>query len=180
MIGNDIVDLELAAVQSNWQRKGWLQKIFTESEQNRIWKAENPNQMVWKLWSMKEAVYKAHQRRFSLSPKYNPRDFICADTLVGIDTYWYQTVSKQTKKYVYTIAYTDDTNFISKVFTDKSLEYKKTLQYYIADILDVNLSAVSIKKDDNGIPGVKIHNKFTDIPLSLSSHGSFSAFTINL
>ncbi|MHA7057438.1 4'-phosphopantetheinyl transferase superfamily protein [Aquimarina sp. M1] len=84
MIGNDIIDLKLAAVQSNWQRKGWLNKVFTASEQQRIWYAKNPGQMVWKLWSMKEATYKAHQRCFSLSPKYNPWDFVCLDTDVVI------------------------------------------------------------------------------------------------
>ncbi|WP_299253036.1 4'-phosphopantetheinyl transferase superfamily protein [uncultured Aquimarina sp.] len=180
MIGNDIVDLKLASVQSNWQRKGWLQKIFTESEQDRIWDAENSNHMVWKLWSMKEAAYKAHQRLFSLSPKYNPNDFICTDSNVMVHNYNYQTVSKQTEKYIYTIAYTDQSNFISKVFTDKSLEYKSKLVYYIADVMNVNLSAVTLQKDRNGIPYVKIDNRVTDIAISLSSHGSFSAFTIDL
>ncbi|AXT49658.1 4-phosphopantetheinyl transferase family protein [Aquimarina sp. BL5] len=180
MIGNDIVDLKLASVQSNWRRKGWLQKIFNESEQDRIWDAEDSNHMVWKLWSMKEAAYKAHQRLFSLSPRYNPYDFICTGANVTIQNYNYQTVSKQTEKYVYTIAYTDQTNFISKIFTDESLQYKRKLVYYIANVMDVNLSAVTLQKDVNGIPCVKIHNKVTDIAISLSSHGSFSAFTIDL
>ena len=30
MIGNDIVDLSLAAIQSNWQRRGFLEKQFTK------------------------------------------------------------------------------------------------------------------------------------------------------
>ena len=34
MIGNDIVDLDLARTQSNWQRKGFLDKIFTKKEKN--------------------------------------------------------------------------------------------------------------------------------------------------
>ena len=32
MIGNDVVDLQLAKTQSNWQRKGFLEKQFTEFE----------------------------------------------------------------------------------------------------------------------------------------------------
>ena len=36
MIGNDIVDLKLAKNQSNWQRKGFLEKQFTEEEQKTI------------------------------------------------------------------------------------------------------------------------------------------------
>ena len=71
MIGNDIVDLELAAVQSNWRRKGFLEKVFTASEREIISSGEDPDLTVWLLWSMKEAAYKAHQRRFSLSRRLN-------------------------------------------------------------------------------------------------------------
>lgn len=62
MIGNDVIDLTLANQESNWKRKGFLQKLFTASEQQRILKAINPFQMVWILWSIKESVYKANLR----------------------------------------------------------------------------------------------------------------------
>ncbi|UPQ78817.1 4'-phosphopantetheinyl transferase superfamily protein [Flavobacterium azooxidireducens] len=58
MIGNDVIDLALARVESNWQRKGCLDKLFTTKEQNLIFSAKNPTLMVWILWSRKEAVYK--------------------------------------------------------------------------------------------------------------------------
>lgn len=58
MIGNDVVDLALATIQSNWKRKGYLNKIFTKLEQEFISKSSNPDKMVWILWSRKEAVYK--------------------------------------------------------------------------------------------------------------------------
>ena len=35
-IGNDIVDLNLAKTESNWQRKGFLEKQFTQKEQEEI------------------------------------------------------------------------------------------------------------------------------------------------
>lgn len=59
MIGNDIVDLEIAAIESNWQRKGFLEKIFTMAERFLIHSANDPNLMVWLMWTMKEASYKA-------------------------------------------------------------------------------------------------------------------------
>jgi phosphopantetheinyl transferase (holo-ACP synthase) len=62
MIGNDIVDLALARKESNWQRKGFLDKIFTKKEQLQIVTAQNPETMVWNLWSRKEAVYKIYNR----------------------------------------------------------------------------------------------------------------------
>ena len=63
MIGNDIVDLELARKESNWKRKGFLDKIFAKNEQLLIFNAENPDTMVWNLWSRKEAAYKIYNRQ---------------------------------------------------------------------------------------------------------------------
>ena len=62
MIGNDVVDLVLAQKESNWKRKGFLNKLFTTFEQDLIQKASNQDEMVWMLWSIKESVYKAYQR----------------------------------------------------------------------------------------------------------------------
>jgi len=59
LIGNDIVDLAIAAVESNWKRKGYLEKIFTMTERFLITSAKDAEQMVWLLWTMKESVYKA-------------------------------------------------------------------------------------------------------------------------
>ena len=57
-IGNDVVDFQYAQQQSNWQRKGFLTKIFTSKEQDLIAESENQEKAVWQLWSQKEAVYK--------------------------------------------------------------------------------------------------------------------------
>lgn len=62
MIGNDVVDLVLAKTESNWKRKGYLDKLYTASEQKWIHTAADPDEMVWLLWSIKESVYKAYQR----------------------------------------------------------------------------------------------------------------------
>ena len=45
MIGNDVVDLKLAATESNWKRKGYLDKLFSVAEQEYIFNAEN--QLKW-------------------------------------------------------------------------------------------------------------------------------------
>jgi phosphopantetheine--protein transferase-like protein len=62
MIGNDVVDLVLAKKESNWKRKGFLDKLFTPFEQGLIQKNPNQEEIVWMLWSIKESVYKAYQR----------------------------------------------------------------------------------------------------------------------
>lgn len=66
MIGNDIVDLDLANIESDWKRKGFLDKIFTKKEQEIILNYEMPESMVWILWSMKEASYKIFNRQYGV------------------------------------------------------------------------------------------------------------------
>ncbi len=76
MIGNDVVDLNLAKTESNWQRKGFLEKQFTDFEISEILKSVNPFLKVWLFWSMKEAAYKCYvqeyQKRF-----FSPKKFSC-------------------------------------------------------------------------------------------------------
>lgn len=76
MIGNDLVDLHQAALDNNWQRKGFLHKVFTSPEQQLIQEAASPNYMVWLLWSMKEASYKIVNRTKGFR-SYNPTSFCC-------------------------------------------------------------------------------------------------------
>ena len=66
MIGNDIVDIVQARKESNWQRKGFLQKIFTANEQLLIAQSTTPEITVWLLWSMKEAAYKIYNRQTTI------------------------------------------------------------------------------------------------------------------
>jgi phosphopantetheinyl transferase (holo-ACP synthase) len=77
VIGNDIVDLALARKESNWKRPGYLNKIFTTKEQLLISSAENPNTMVWNLWSRKEAAYKIYNRATGIRG-YFPLNLECA------------------------------------------------------------------------------------------------------
>jgi phosphopantetheinyl transferase (holo-ACP synthase) len=78
MIGNDIVDLELAHKESNWKRNGFLDKIFTQNEQLLILNAKNPEVMVWNLWSRKEAAYKIYNRKTQIR-EYIPLQLECFD-----------------------------------------------------------------------------------------------------
>ena len=79
MIGNDIVDLKLASVESNWRRPNFITKIFTVSEQNFIARSKNPELEVWKLWSRKEAAYKIYNRETGMRG-YFPWKLECSIT----------------------------------------------------------------------------------------------------
>ena len=78
LIGNDIVDLAVAAQQSNWKRKGYLHKIFSEEEQLLILSTDKPDVMVWLLWSMKESAYKIYSRKKN-SRTFAPTQLCCQD-----------------------------------------------------------------------------------------------------
>lgn len=112
MIGNDIVDLALAQKESNWNRKGFLDKIFTKKEQLLISNSENPEIMVWNLWSRKEAVYKIYNRKTQIRG-YFPLQLECNDLEIKfgyvfgkttINDCSYFTKTKITAQYINTIA----------------------------------------------------------------------------
>jgi phosphopantetheinyl transferase (holo-ACP synthase) len=108
MIGNDIVDLALAKKESNWQRDRFLDKIFTVNEQLLIANAENPEIMVWNLWSRKEAAYKIYNRETGIRGFF-PLKLECSfeNTTLGtvsIKKKIYFTQSKIENDSIYTIA----------------------------------------------------------------------------
>lgn len=77
MVGNDLVDLRQAAWDSNWQRKGYLNKICMRSEEAMILKAHHPMAMLWLIWTMKEASYKVINRITGIR-NYSPRSYLCS------------------------------------------------------------------------------------------------------
>lgn len=77
MIGNDVIDIIQSRQESNWQRKGFLDKLFTVEEQALITEALNPEITVWLLWSMKEAAYKIYNRQTKIRA-YIPQKLVCS------------------------------------------------------------------------------------------------------
>lgn len=155
MIGNDIVDLALAKKESNWQRKGFLDKIFTQKEQLLIANTDNPESMVWNLWTRKEAAYKIYNRQSNIRG-YFPLQLECfyeSETLgtVYCNGNTYCTETKISDDSIYTIAVIE--------------------KEYLIQIKDINFEVKISKK--NGIPF--IIDEFTEIkkPVSISHHGRF-------
>ncbi|UQD56989.1 4'-phosphopantetheinyl transferase superfamily protein [Flavobacterium sp. K5-23] len=155
MIGNDIVDLALARKESNWKRKGFLDKIFTIKEQFLINSAENPEIMVWNLWSRKEAAYKIYNRQTGIRA-YIPIQLECVygdenSGSVLCDGNEYYTQTKISNDCIYTVAVTDSSHF------------KKIV------LLDPN---ILISKDD-GKPFITDNNGLINKAVSVSHHGRF-------
>jgi phosphopantetheine--protein transferase-like protein len=112
MIGIDVVDLVTAATKSNWRRKGYLDKIFTKEEQAFIQTSSKADEMVWLLWSMKEAAYKIYSPTTN-THTFAPTSLVCtnlhisqqkAEGLVSISGFTYPTKSNWTSDYMLSIA----------------------------------------------------------------------------
>ncbi|MCL6461255.1 MAG: 4'-phosphopantetheinyl transferase superfamily protein [Flavobacterium micromati] len=155
MIGNDIVDLALAKKESNWQRKGFLEKMFTQKEQLLIKNAKNSEEMVWNLWTRKEAAYKIYNRETGFRG-FNPVKLVCfyedqSKGTVSCEGFLYYTQTFVSKEFIYTIAVLEK-------------EYFKYLEK-----IDV---ATKISKI-NGIPSIFDNVSLVVKPVSISHHGRF-------
>jgi phosphopantetheinyl transferase (holo-ACP synthase) len=159
MIGNDVIDIMQSRKESNWRRKGFIEKIFIVDEQLLISTATDPESMVWILWSMKEAAYKVYNRQTKIR-EYIPQKLVCSiasqnhNTITGYvicsgKTFHTNTILSQ--DYIHTIAvsYFDDLN--------KVIEIEKE----------------NISKDKNGLPYLSntLQNTIRDV--SVSHHGRF-------
>ncbi len=191
MIGNDIVDLSVAQKQSNWLRKGFLNKIFTETEQDLILNNNNPHQLVWQLWSMKESAYKIyvqqHGKRF-----FAPNKFECTlenqtQGIVTLDTQKYTIQSKITDNYVYATASLQHQakveSFCFKI-EDTSASNQRTTTYrqlkkMVHKRCNIPILNLKIKKTQAGIPLLYHGNKRICFPFSLTHHGNYGAIAID-
>ena len=155
MIGNDIVDLALARKESNWKRDRFLDKIFTKNEQLLIANAENPEIMVWNLWSRKEAAYKIYNRETEIRGFF-PLQLECFyenATLgtVSIKGKTYFTQSKIENDSIYTIAVAKEKHFDRIIHIESNDEICKK----------------------NGVPYVVDFDSNKEKPISISHHGRF-------
>ena len=159
MIGNDVVDLALAQKESNWKRKGFLDKIFTKNEQLQISNAENSEVMVWNLWSRKEAAYKIYNQQTQIRG-YIPLQLECFDLeringiifgKVAIKDTVYFTKTEITTQFIHTIAIEN-----IKVFDSiKLLENRNNI------------------RKNNGIPSYFDYETLSNKSVSISHHGRF-------
>ena len=139
MIGNDVVDVVLAKNQSNWKRKGYLDKIFTLSEQEFILNSSNPDEMVWSLWSRKEAVYKIIIQKGG-KRGYYPIKIECKNSdlengIVVFENQHYYTKTIVSKDSIYSLAVENIENFnkITAISNFENLVKLNEIPFYQID-----------------------------------------------
>ena len=182
MIGNDIVDLNLAKVQSNWQRKGFLEKQFTEEEQEIILNSSDSFSQVWLFWSMKEAAYKCytqqHQKRFFSPKKISCKKISQTNGIVKIENQKYFITSIVSNNYIYSIA-SKEKNL--KMVSEYFFVVKNELS---AKIIDAKINAIfpfkiELKKNEIGIPYLYKNDQKLPFSISKSHHGNYAGFAIS-
>jgi len=188
MIGNDIVDLKIAAKESNWKRPRFLNKVFTTDEQELIANASNQHQTVWLLWSMKEAAYKIHVQQSGIR-FFNPLKLACnfdstSNGIVTIENTTFFTTSVFSEKYIYTIAVSKILqNYHStclKIDNSSAIVQSDTLKNRILETIskdkNLNINYLHIRKNEVDIPEVFFMNTKLSIHVSLTHSGNFCGY----
>ena len=199
MIGNDVVDLNLAKSQSNWKRKGFLEKVFTPKEQLIISETADSFTTVWLLWSMKESAYKIYSRQYN-TRFFAPKKFKCElnaiQNTVCINGITYYTSSTISRENIHTLATLNkDESITTDFFRLKNDTYDvqhnttyENLKLAVANQFKVPVTKVNIEKDNNGIPFVKYRQGNLNLSasikpgyvertsISISHHGLYGAY----
>ena len=179
MIGNDIVDLKLARKENKSENPRYLQKVFSEKEIISIQNANDPELALWRLWSMKETTYKAHQRNTSFQKILNPIQYQCelASGTVTIDNTSYQVSTDYTSAYVH--SYISSEKFELRIFrTQPDLNEKIIL--LLSEANARSILEIEYFKNAKGLPVYGLQNSNMQTPLSLSHHGNFAAIVFAL
>jgi phosphopantetheinyl transferase (holo-ACP synthase) len=186
MIGNDIVDLKLAAKESTWNRPRLHSKLFSKNEQEYLRLSENPEQLFWLFWTMKEAAYKAHQRRFLLPRKFNPKSFRCklhpsesaeSSGIVQVENCHYSTAAKFSENAIHCVASVENSAVKQQIFS-ASKNLKEELKCALAAHYKLSPEALKIEKNLHFIPHLILGGKQSNLPFSISHHGNYSAYVI--
>jgi phosphopantetheine--protein transferase-like protein len=185
MIGNDIVDLAEAKLKSNWQRPRFLDKLFTQKEQEYIQKSNNSYAMVWSLWSMKEAAYKLYTQSYP-SRFYSPKEFKCDIKNLKVEYKDFECFvkSKKTSKYVISEARLQERDMTSTTLIFNHTDINKQSKFLKSKIIklisekyQIHKEKLSFYKNEFGIPMVKFNSEYINV--SLAHHGNYGVYAIS-
>ena len=181
MIGNDIIDLSLAKTQSNWQRKGFLEKQFSANEQQLILAATNSFILVWRFWSMKEAAYKIFTQQNEIR-FFAPKNFDCLlisekEGMVFYKDQIFYTSSITTQNYIFSLASYEKltkaySKFVMPEFIDIMIKIK------LEDVTKFSATEIQQIKSKNGAPFYYYKDILLTRSCSISHHGNYGVFSL--
>lgn len=159
MIGNDVIDLAQSRLESQWQRKGFVGKLFTDAEQKLIADHNNPEMLLWLLWSMKEAAYKIYNRQTKIR-EYIPKKLICSINCLDTSNSEGEVICNNNRYYIKSVIRNEN------IFT---------VAVSIPEDLDniIEIERKDILKDESGIPYLITNIYPYKRDVSISHHGRF-------
>lgn len=191
MIGNDIIDLKIASLESNWKRPRFLDKVFSNEEQLLILNSKNQSQMVWLLWSMKEAAYKIYVQQYG-GRFFNPKKLRCElvskrEGLVDFNGNQYVTKSEISDDFINTLAYSEEPKTtIINCFKTEDTSYKtqshtakQKLLKAFSKLKKIAIKTLEIKNDKNSVPRLFYNGNEQSDSFSITHHGFYGAFAIS-
>ena len=191
MLGNDIIDIKEAKRTSNWQRKGFLDKVFSSHEQKEIQESLDPFYLVWRLWSMKESAYKV-SIQFGLERSFNPSSIQCTIIssevgLISIGGLSLYSETKVSEDYILSLVNSiNKQQTITKVLKiptqNLQVQQEVLCQQILAQVsTDYNYDKddLRIQKTNLNVPYISHKNKKIASHISISHHGKFGVFSLN-
>jgi phosphopantetheinyl transferase (holo-ACP synthase) len=181
LIGNDVIDLSLAKIESNWQRRGFLEKQFTANEQQLILAATNSFSLVWRLWSMKEAAYKVFTQENEMC-FFAPKKFDCLlisnkEGMVLYKDRIFYTSSIVTQHYIFTLAsYEKLIKPYSKLVMPQVIDIM--IKIKLEDVTRFSALEIEQKKSKNGAPFYYYKDILLTRSCSISHHGNYGVFSL--
>lgn len=189
MLGNDIIDIVEARRSSNWERLGFMQKIFTTAEQSTIKASADPFTSVWRLWSMKESAYKvfiqAGGERF-----FNPTKIEChiiseENGLAKIGSRTLSTITSINANYLFSTAVVGASAIYSHIIELSGVTRKKKSRFLYEQLLSdfarrhaLYRKDLRLKKASTGVPRLHYKSTALDIPISITHHGEYGAYSL--
>ena len=180
MIGNDVIDLSLAKKESNWQRKGFLKKLFSNDEQQLILEALNSFEMVWRLWSMKEAAYKIYTQqhivRFFAPKKFECKLRSAKEGVVCFKGQKFYTSSLINQHYIFTKASLEkEISSYSEMVPPH--EINNMIKKKLKELTTLSVSGIEQKKSKNGAPSYYNKTTLLTSSCSISHHGKYGVYS---
>lgn len=193
MIGNDIIDLSEVITCTNARKQRFLDKICTLAEQEFLNHQQEADNWMWLLWSMKESAWKAHFRNSSIR-KFNPKSMQCVVSnlnakggsvsgVVSVENKQYQTNTFWSRDLIHTTA-TFTGSVVSHNFFNissdnpfaQSLNVREKVCQMVSVYLNCSFDAISIEKNECGVPQIVVDGVNSKIQLSISHHGRYGAY----
>ncbi len=192
MIGNDIIDLTEARLRSNWQRRGFLEKVFSLEEQAMIHSASDPFQAVWRFWSMKESGYKFYLQKYADAVRgFYPAKINCKLDSTETGRVSIQGIQLNTKtiyhqNYLFSTAFSNlEKRMETEIFYLKkqapefqSRFTKEKLLNFISKKNQLDKAELSVKKSKTGAPQIFYKSKLLPLSCSTTHHGNYGGFSV--